>query len=285
LQAGEGTGSRKQDEEDAKKGMKKRRKTEADAAAAEPNKMAKADDKQAAAAADARSQNGESARKLATQTVEKTETDEAKRMRALIAGKCVDIKSDILAQLQKGDAETVQLLGKMYPAGKKQQCQFCRESFFPGAASKCNIAHNVTDWDFDDFNRYSSPHEGTCSGTCELCGEQMKCYGSYEDYEDFIVFKWSFEPERVGVCYAAEHVESSAEAANIVKRLRKERMEPREYEGWCECGSNYYMGGKHRSLEDIEAALLTADARRASRRHTPLRCGRAASPVPCSSVI
>ena len=70
--------------------LRSRRKTEeADAAGAEPAKKleARLQNKQTAAA-DARAQNE---KKPATQTVEKTlqetETDEAKRLRALIAGK------------------------------------------------------------------------------------------------------------------------------------------------------------------------------------------------------
>ena len=62
-------------------------------------------------------------------------------MELALINSCCDVK--------KEDTATVNLLGKMYPAEKKQKCQFCLTSFFPGAASKCEIVHDVNWSDFE----------------------------------------------------------------------------------------------------------------------------------------
>ena len=73
---------------------------------------------------------------------------------------------------------------------------------------------------------------------------EKKCLGELND--DYL----PSDPERLEVCYATQHVESAAEVANIVKRLRNERMGSKEYEDWVKCGSIYHMGGKRFHFED-----------------------------------
>ena len=140
-------------------------------------------------------------------------SSEANRLQALISGKGVDVKGDLVKRLSAGEPATVKFLSTMYPAAKTSKCLLCDKSFVPGGASKCHMLHQG---EFDDYEREHAgrgEYGGTFSGTCEFCGAYVSAHGDEDDGPN---------DEDFGMCYCGPHVASQDAVNKLELQLRKD---------------------------------------------------------------
>jgi len=71
-------------------------------------------------------------------------------LKQTIRSGAVDVCADLCRRLDEGDADTIALLTKMYPAhDTKRECVFCWCKFVSGGSSTCTAIHDV-----DEFGDY-----------------------------------------------------------------------------------------------------------------------------------
>ena len=142
-------------------------------------------------------------------------SSEASRLQALISGKGVDVKGDLVKRLSAGEPATIKFLSTMYPAAKASKCLLCDQSFVPGGSSKCHMLHQGEFCDYERKHAGRGEYGGTFSGTCDFCGECVSADGDEDDgpnHEDF------------GVCYCGPHIASQDAVNKLELQSRKERI-------------------------------------------------------------
>ena len=99
-------------------------------------------------------------------------------LKKTIRSDAVDVCADLCKRLDEGDADTIALLTKMYPAhDTKRECVFCWCKFVSGGSSTCTAIHDVD----EQAQKGGSGNYGTFSGECSRCRKTTEADGPEND--------------------------------------------------------------------------------------------------------
>ena len=104
-------------------------------------------------------------------------------LKQTIRSGAVDVCADLCRRLDEGDADTIALLTKMYPAhDTKRECVFCWCKFVSGGSSTCTAIHDVDEFgDYEQAQKGGSGNYGTFSGECSRCRKTTEADGPEND--------------------------------------------------------------------------------------------------------
>ena len=100
-------------------------------------------------------------------------------LKQTIRSGAVDVCADLCSRLDEGDADTIALLTKIYPAhDTKRECVFCWCKFVSGGSSTCTAIHDVDEFgDYEQAQKGGSGNYGTFSGECSRCRKTTEADG------------------------------------------------------------------------------------------------------------
>ena len=107
-------------------------------------------------------------------------------LKQTIRSGAVDVCADLCRRLDEGDADTIALLTKMYPAhDTKRECVFCWCKFVSGGSSTCTAIHDVDEFgDYEQAQKGGSGNYGTFSGECSRRRKTTEADGPENDGPD-----------------------------------------------------------------------------------------------------